>query len=160
MRIPDDILSFLAAPVTILVGGRGAGFAPEIARGVGLCPGPGDDCIDVMISAWQWPGTVANLRDNGALALTVSDPRSYRTYQLKGTARLQPPTAACQEAAAAYVQQTLAMFDALAMPAGFAGHWLSLRDLVVARLTVEEIYIQTPGPTAGQRADAGTGAAP
>ena len=54
--------------------------------------------------------------------------------------------------AARYVRRMLDVFAEFDMTAAFSGNWMSLRDLMVARLTVAEIFIQTPGPQAGQMA--------
>lgn len=151
MQLPAEITAFLDQPVTIILGTCGAGFSPDIARGMGLALR--DGAVEVVISRWQWPGAVANLAANGALALTVSDPRSYRTYQLKGQASLHPAGAAEQALAEEYRRRMLDLFAALSMAEDFAGKWLSLRDLVVARLEVAECFVQTPGPQAGRRVE-------
>lgn len=149
MLLSADILDFLSEPVVIILATRGAGFTPEIGRGVGLFPLPGHPVIDVALSRWQWPATVANIEENGWLAMTVSSPETYRTYQFKGRAILHACDDAHAKGAAAYVDRALSLFAAFEMPPAFAGHWLTLRDPVIARLTIEEVYIQTPGPQAG-----------
>lgn len=152
MLLSDDITAFLADPVTIILGTRGDGFTPDISRGVGLSAAPGGEVVDIMISRWQWPTAVANLQANGVLAMTVSAPHTYRTYQLKGQASVHPATGADLASAAVYVHRMIDLFATLAMTEAFAGNWMSLRDVVVARLTVAEAFIQTPGPQAGQPA--------
>lgn len=147
MRLPFDILSFLAEPVTIILATRGEGFTPEIARGVGVTAAA--DGVEVLISGWQWPATVANLRANGALAMTVSAPQTYRTYQIKGQAGLRAATEQDDAIAADYSERMLAMFEGLSLDRAFTGKWLCRRDLVVARLAVAEAFVQTPGPQAG-----------
>ncbi len=152
MLLSADILAFLSEPVVLILATRGPGFTPEIGRGVGLFPVPGQDVVDIAISRWQWPATVSNLEENGQLAMTVSSPETYRTYQFKGPAVLRPCGSGEENAAAAYVDRMFAVFDTFQMPRTFAGHWLSLRDLTFARLTIAEVYVQTPGPQAGTRA--------
>lgn len=152
MQLTADISSFLASPVTIILGTRGEGFTPDIARGVGLAVLPDAGTVDIMVSRWQWPVAVANLQANGALAMTVSAPQTYQTYQLKGQATVHPASDADIALAARYVRRMLDVFAEFDMTAAFSGNWMSLRDLMVARLTVAEIFIQTPGPQAGQMA--------
>lgn len=149
MKLPPEITAFLAEPVTLILATCGAGFCPDIARGVGVAVR--DGVVDVVVSRWQWPGAVANLDANGALALTASDPRSYRTFQLKGRAGLHPAGPADKALAERYRRRMLDLFASLSMAEDFAGKWLSLRDLVVARLWVAECFVQTPGPQAGRR---------
>lgn len=150
MPLTAEIASFLADPVTIILGTRGEGFSPDIARGVGLSALAGAPTVDIMISRWQWPAAVANLQTNGALAVTASCPRTYQTYQLKGLATIFPASDAEVFVATRYVRQMLDVFAEFDMSEDFSGKWMSLRDLVVARLNVAEIFIQTPGPQAGQ----------
>lgn len=152
MLLAPEIIDFLAQPVVIILATRGPGFTPEIGRGVGVFAVDGQPMIDVAISRWQWPATVANICDNGWLAMTVSAPETYRTYQFKGRADLRPCDTACARAAEDYVDRALSMFATFQMPPAFAGNWLTLRDLAIARLSIDEIYVQTPGPQAGARA--------
>lgn len=42
--------------------------------------------IDLVVSGWQWPGTVATLRANGRVAVTFARPSDYVSYQVKGHA--------------------------------------------------------------------------
>lgn len=156
MQLSADINSFLADPVTIILGTRGDGFTPDISRGVGLSTAPGGETVDIMISRWQWPKAIANLQANGVLAMTVSAPHTYRTYQLKGQALVHPATGADLATAASYVRRMIDLFATLAMTEAFASNWMSLRDVVVVRLTVAEVFIQTPGPQAGQPASGTT----
>lgn len=154
MHLTADISSFLAEPVTIILGTRGEGFTPDISRGMGLSVLPDSESIDIMVSRWQWPMAVANLQANGALAMTVSAPQTYQTYQFKGQATVHTASEADIALAARYARRMLDVFAEFNMTAAYSGNWMSLRDLMVARLTVAEIFIQTPGPQAGQMAGA------
>lgn len=119
MELSPDTCAFMARPVTLILGTGGPGFTPDIARGVGLIVSGAT--LGVLVSEWQWPRAVANIRANSALALTASDPRSYRTYQVKGPARIDMPAPDELALAADYVRRMLDLFQALSMSAGFAG---------------------------------------
>jgi predicted pyridoxine 5'-phosphate oxidase superfamily flavin-nucleotide-binding protein len=85
-----DLAAFIESPVMQIVGTADATRRPGIARGVGAWRARDPDTIDLVLSAWQWPETVANIEANGRIAVTFSRPSDYVTYQIKGTATLRP----------------------------------------------------------------------
>ena len=156
MRIDVELAQFLISPVMIIIGTRDAANGPEIGRGVGA--GMTDDAegIEVMFSAWQWPGVVDNLRDNGRMAVTFARPSDYVSYQLKGRSTLRAAHVRDIEHSRHYMAEMNAVLTQLGLTTELIAPWLTNRDLRVAILKVEEIYVQTPGPRAGTAA--GTGA--
>jgi hypothetical protein len=148
MKLNDDILQFLTSPVMIIIGTRDAANRPAIARGLGAST-RNDGAIEVAFCRWQWPQTARNIEATGALAVTCTRPSDYVSYQLKGEAALQPADACAQRRAQAYCQDIHEMLAGLGVPAHMVAQWTSDRDLVVARLSVREAYVQTPGARAG-----------
>src|SRR5262245_61782830 len=88
MRLTDEIRHFIASPVMIIVGTRDAANRPSIGRAGGARIAEAEG-IDVVLSSWQWPDTISNLKANGQAAITFARPSEYVSYQLKGTARLR-----------------------------------------------------------------------
>ncbi|HVM52643.1 MAG TPA: hypothetical protein VM262_05555, partial [Acidimicrobiales bacterium] len=91
-----------------------------------------------------------HLADGGRLAVTAAVVATNRSRQLKGTvAALEPATAADRARAGAYADAFFADVEASdgtprpllerLLPAGY----------VAATVTFDELYDQTPGPTAG-----------
>lgn len=156
MRIGEDLARFLESPVMIILGTADAKGRPEIGRAVGARVVAAQGRVDLVVCGWQWPGTVANLRATERLAATFSRPGDYVTYQLKGHAALRDADEDDLRLAESYRARTQAALEALDLSPGMADHWLIIRDPVVLRLGVEEVFVQTPGPRAGAAVGART----
>ncbi len=150
MDIPAAVAHFIEGPVLMTLATRNAENRPMIARGSGgrILESPGR--LEVAISSWLWPETVANLQDNGALAATFVDPASYRAFQFKGRAALRIADPDDRSRAEAYVAQAGQLLADLGVDRSATGFWLTARDIVIATLEVDRIFEQTPGPRAGQ----------
>ncbi|MTH36481.1 hypothetical protein GL279_17985 [Paracoccus limosus] len=149
--MPPSLVRFLSRPVMIILGSVDATARPEIARAVGASVDPQTGVIELVVSRWQWPATIANIGASGRIAATFSRPADYETYQIKGRATWREAGAADHEIARAYCRDMLAALMELGMAPGLIAHWQSDRDLVVISLTPDQVFIQTPGPMAGQR---------
>lgn len=148
MKLDDELLEFVSGPVLLVVGAADAARRPAIGRGMGVRVGDGDQ-IDVMLSRWQWPDVVRNIGASGRLALTAARASDYVTYQLKGAASLREAGADDLECARRYWLAITEVLGQSNVPAYVPGQWTPDRDMVAARLSVAEVYIQTPGPNAG-----------
>jgi hypothetical protein len=123
---------------------------PEIGRGNGALVRAEPGVVDLLLSAWLWPATVRNLRINGTLAATFARPRDYAAFQIKGSATLLEPAADHLRVSADYTEAIREALMAQGLEARLIDTWLCDRELTVARVTVEQIYEQTPGPRAGR----------
>ncbi len=152
MDIPTHVARFIEGPVLMTLATRDARNWPMIARGSGgrvANSATGAPVVEVAVSAHLWPETVANLRDNGRLAATFVDPASYRAYQLKGLVALRAVEPADHARAEAYVARTVSVLTDLGVAPHAIRYWLTARDVVIAAMTVERVFEQTPGPRAG-----------
>jgi hypothetical protein len=150
MLIDQDLADFMASPVMIILGTRDGSLAPEIARAVGAVVRREVGRIDLMVSEWQWPKTVANVRANGQLAVTFARPSDYVSYQVKGQAMAVTATAEHVALARHYMDNMASTLGALGLERRSVAPWLVDRDLVTLKLSVQEIFVQTPGAKAGQ----------
>ena len=151
----DSLALFLKRPVMIIIGSVDREKRPEVGRAVGVAADPAANRLDLLVSEWQWPATVANIRATGRAAATLSRPSDYETFQIKGRAALREATEADRAVARSYCRDTLAALMEIGLDAALAEHWLIERDLVTVSLCVEEVFVQTPGPRAGTRVGAG-----
>ena len=149
MEIPPDVARFIDGPVLMTLATRDAENRPMIARGSGRRLVPEGGGVEIAVSARLWPETVANLRDNGTLAATFVDPASYRAFQLKGRATLRDPEPADVARAEDYVAATERLLSDLGIGLPAIRYWLTAREVVLATLSVDRIFEQTPGPRAG-----------
>lgn len=150
MLIHQDLAAFMASPVMIILGSRNDALVPEIARAVGAAVRREEGCIDLMVSEWQWPQTVANVRANGQLAATFARPSDYVSYQVKGHATVVPTTAGHVALARCYMESMASTLGELGLEQRIVAPWLANRSLVTLRLSAQEIFVQTPGAKAGQ----------
>jgi hypothetical protein len=148
--IQQDLAAFMASPVMIILGTRNDALVPEIARAVGAAVRREEGCIELMVSGWQWPKTVANVRANGQLAVTFARPSDYVSYQVKGHATVVPTTAEHTTLARRYMESMESTLGDLGLEQRIVAPWLIDRDLVALRLSAQEIFVQTPGAKAGQ----------
>lgn len=148
MRLTEEIVGLLTSPVMIIMGTSDGQNWPAIGRGLGIARA-GPDTIDVAFSGHHWAETAANIERQGCMAVTGARPSDYVSYQVKGPATLRPVDNRMAQVAANYRADIRLVLTDLGVPDHMIEHWTADRDLVVARLTVREAYIQTPGPRAG-----------
>jgi hypothetical protein len=150
MRIDPDVTAFLASPVMIIVGTGSEGGYPAIGRAVGARVDGGDGAIELVVSAWQWPTTTANVRANGRVAVTFARPSDYVSYQVKGAATLRTADAADLALSERYMTDIVAALAPLGLEPRLVAPSLTNRDAVVVLLTADAIFVQTPGKKAGR----------
>ncbi|PZQ50378.1 MAG: hypothetical protein DI556_07425 [Rhodovulum sulfidophilum] len=150
MRVSEDLAGFIEGPILMTIGTRDAANRPMISRGTGGRAWDDRAGVTVAISDWLWPECVANLRDNGMIAITFVRPDTYEAFQVKGRAEPRPPTADERLRAADYIRRATVMLRGLEIPPALIATWLTDRDIVMADLTVDRVFEQTPGPRAGR----------
>ena len=147
--IDAELAAFLESPVMIILG-TGADGVPEIGRGLGAMVEEGGEALHVMVSAWQWPETVANARAQGRIAATFARPSDYVSYQVKGLVDLvAPPTPAQHACALRYAARIAEALAELGQLPERTAPWRSDRDLFALRIRPEQVFVQTPGSRAG-----------
>ncbi len=151
--VPPDLLTLFDEPTIMHLGTRNAALEPieTLAFGVELV-GDGRE-VTVFVPAVLSPLSLANLRDNGQLALNIVRPTDHRSLQLKGVWLGERRTTEAD-------QQRLARYgDSLTEELGLVGIprsiWRRLLwwPAVALRVEVREVFVQTPGRGAGRRLD-------
>lgn len=155
MRIGDELAEFLTSPVMIILGTCDADGRPDIGRGVGARLDRSRGVVDVLVSGWQWPGTIANIRTQGRAAITFARPTDYVTYQLKGRAGVGEPDGGMLALSACYITAITASLCELGLSRQLIDGWLTHRDAVLLRMHADAVYVQTPGAKAGQPVTSG-----
>jgi len=145
-----ELAAFLASPVMIIIGTCDAGKRPAIGRAVGAMVDAEAGIVELVVSAWQWPATVANLRNGSRIAVTFARPSDYVSYQAKGVASVRAAQPADLDRARRYMAAIIDVLAGLGLDRSLAAPWITEREAVVARLEVEAIFVQTPGARAGQ----------
>jgi hypothetical protein len=151
--VPPDLLKLFDEPTIMHLGTRNAALEPieTLAFGVELV-GDGRE-VTVFVPTVLSPPTLANLRDNGQMALNVVRPTDHRSLQIKGVWLGERRTTEAD-------QQKLARFsESLTEEMGLVGIprsiWRRLLwwPAVALRMEIWEVFVQTPGRGAGRRLD-------
>ena len=148
-QIDDTVKEFVESGVAVLIGTGDSEACPHAAYGWGPRVRADRVSIDVFLDEARSERTLANLRANGRIAMTMTHPVSYRSLQLKGTFR---ESGAPDEADRDWVRQQREGFVASAAlvgdpPAVIRNLWLE--DVVRITFAVEHAFNQTPGAAAG-----------
>lgn len=147
--IHPELADYLQSGISILLGTRDAGLVPACARGVGVRVEPGGAEVTLFVPRATGANIVANLEDNGRLAVTFSRPVDHRSIQLKGR------VVAIRDATEEERREVEAYRLAYAATLGYIGLPPRLTARVrnwpchAVRLRVEALFQQTPGPGAG-----------
>ena len=157
MQIGNELAAFLASPVMIIMGTCDSTGRPDIARVVGARVDSEAGAVELVLSAWQWPRAVVNVRTRGRVAVTFARPTDYVSYQVKGRADLRAADAQALALAARYMEDVSAVLVSLGLQRSVLDAWFTDREAVVVRLEVDAIYVQTPGAKAGQALAARSG---
>lgn len=142
----------------MLVGTRDRLLVPEAARGFGLrVEADGRELAVFLPHVWG-KRTVANLRDNGRIAVAAARPVDHRSVQIKGSlVEIRDGDDADLAAIERYRALLVADFAAYGYPPRILLRFTAWPCHVV-RFAVEALYEQTPGPRAGDPLAAGSAA--
>jgi hypothetical protein len=149
LQIPEALVELLESGVSIFVGTRDKDLRPACARGSGCVVHPGRTSLTVFVPTATVGETLANVRENGEIALGFSRILDNVSLQLKGRATETD----ANNADKARVERYLAAFSEQLFFAGIPrslsqrfNAWPSAGFIVEVR----EMYEQTPGPDAGR----------
>ena len=94
----------------------------------------------------------ANLERNGAVAVGFSPPTIARAVQVKGIAtQVGDPEPADLERVDRHVRSFVAEAERVGAPAELSERMFVRAGLVAIEFSIDEVFDQTPGPTAGRR---------
>jgi len=153
--IPAKIIRFLEERANLgFAGTRDAALTPLGHRvSAWQVDGAGRAVSAFMRPVWE-ARFLESLRDNGSIALTIGETATHETYQIKGRYLSHRPIHPVEVEIADRVRERLAraLFahyqDERVVP--FVKASIPTPTLVVA-IEVHEVFVQTPGPGAGER---------
>ena len=151
--LSPDLLAVLEGPSIMHFATRDASLQPSSAFAFGLqIVGDGRE-VTVFLPAPAAPVAVANLRDNGQMALTVVRPSTNRGLQIKGTWLGERRTSEEDRAfVARYRDAITEELGQVGVPRSIWRRMIWWPSLAL-RMEVRDVFVQTPGPGAGQRCD-------
>jgi hypothetical protein len=147
--VTAEVLAVIKQGVSLLVGTCDAVRTPHSTRATGLHIHEDGSRATVYLPEVTSRHTVSDVAVNPRVALLVSQPLSLTSFQLKGAVL---SVGLAPEAARPLVEEYLSSFahvlEAVGMPfevVTMLSHWPS----IALELSIDELYVQTPGPGAG-----------
>ena len=155
--IPSEIAEFLDAGPIMHLASRNAELVPDEMHAAGARVDAELNLLDIYVAEALATSTIANLRDNGEVALTATRVTDNRSVQLKGTLVSDRPGEDHDRVVLSAMQERghreLAL---IGIPRSISARIVDWPCIVLS-VRVREIYEQTPGPRAGQPLEEGTG---
>jgi hypothetical protein len=151
--IPERVVEFLRGPSVMQVATRDGEFWPDHAYVGGAVPHEDRQTVTFFVYEKRAKQILRNVENNGRIALTLGQ-ASHEAYQLKGTYLSSRP--ATEEDYALVEAYRNALYASLSQlwPEEMAKKLvlgMAYRPAVAITFRVEDIYLQTPGPGAGER---------
>jgi hypothetical protein len=154
--LPPELFELLEGPSVIHVATRDAKLVPTSTHACGIqLAGPGQPSeVTVFVPVVLSGPSLANLRDNGQIAVTMVCPADNRSAQIKGLWLGERRTDEADRARLArHAEELMRVMGLVGVPRSM---WRRLLwwPCVALRMEVREVFVQTPGPSAGRRCEA------
>jgi hypothetical protein len=144
--------------VISFVGTRNRQLRPSVSSTSAVRPDAAADTISFILPDGEGARIKSDIADNGLIALTVIDPMSHETYQFKGRHLSSRPGNEHDRALVdIQMAKVVARLNEANYPGEKFGRYVFWPGTVIT-FRVEDIFIQTPGPSAGKRIDYRRGA--
>ena len=149
--LSDEIVELMGSGVDVYVATRDAQMMPESMLAMGLEPHGDRAGVTVYLPANLAQATLKNLEANAAIAVTLSRASDHRTLQLKGKCqRVRPSTDADREKQLVFRAALTEQLAFVGVPRS-ATRRLVWWPSIAVEVEVSDVFVQTPGPRAGER---------
>jgi hypothetical protein len=146
------VVEFIHGGVAVGVATRDDDLRPEFARGWGPEVSADGRSLRLCVAAPEGSRVRANLERNGAVAVGFSPPTIARAVQVKGVAAVVgEPEESDLERVERHVRSFVAEAERIGAPVELSRRLFVGTGLVVLSFSIDEVFDQTPGPTAGRR---------
>lgn len=155
--LPPELVAFVEGGRSILVGTCSRRLVPEATRGMGLRIWPGASQLTLLLPTATAAVSIANLRENPRIAITVSHVPSHRTMQVKGSVRaIRDGDEGDRALATRYREQFAEELAIVGQPPANTLR-LAIWPCHAVDVDITVVYAQTPGPVAGTTMPVPTG---
>jgi hypothetical protein len=153
-EIPSEVVPFLESGVSLSIGTRDAELIPEGMRITGgLRVDPSRTRATVYFAVATGGPTAKNLRDNGFIAVCASEPKTHRTFQLKGKLiELRDARPDELPFIEKYVSEFVDELAVIGLPPQVTSRLMRWPSYA-ATFEIDGLFVQTPGPKAGMRVE-------
>jgi hypothetical protein len=146
------VVEFIHGGVAVGVATRDDDLKPVFARGWGPEVSLDGRSLRLCVAAPVGSQMRGNLVSNGAVAVGFSPPTIARAVQVKGVvAAAHEPDAADLERVERHVRSFVAEAERIGAPRELSERMFVGTGLVAVEFSIDEVFDQTPGPTAGRR---------
>lgn len=149
--ISRELAGFVQSGVSILIGTSDRTLVPEACRGLGARVHDGGHEVTIFVPHATGARTLANLQENERIAVCFSRAHDHRSVQLKGRAvEVRSATEDDRLHVDVYRAAIAHAWGEVGLPPRITmrmAHW----PCAAVRFAVETIFVQTPGPGAGDR---------
>jgi Pyridoxamine 5'-phosphate oxidase len=147
-----ELIELVHAGVAVTVATRDKDLRPALTRSWGPRVDEDGRTLTLCVIAPPASATRANLEENGVIAIGFSQPTIARALQVKGRAvEVHEPGPAELERAERHLSAFFAEVEAIGLPAELARRLYTPDELVSVRVSIDDVFEQTPGPSAGKR---------
>jgi len=150
--LEPNVVELIHGGVAVGVATRDDDLRPAFARGWGPKVSEDGRSVTLCVSAPEGSRVRANLEQNGAVAVGFSPPTIARAVQVKGVATVVgEPEAADLERVERHFRAFVAEAARVGAPRELSQRMFVRTGLVALQFSIDEVFDQTPGPTAGRR---------
>ena len=149
--LDSAMVEFIQGGVAVGVATRDDDLRPEFARGWGPEVSADGRSLRLCVTAPEGSRMRENLERNGAVAVGFSPPTIARAVQVKGVAgAVAEPETADLERVERHFRSFVAEAGRIGAPAELSQRMFVREGLVAVSFSIDEVFDQTPGPTAGR----------
>lgn len=145
----------------VYIGTRDASLMPHLMISMGAKVSTGRDTLTLFLPEYAAEPCLANLRDNGQIAVTMGDVGTHSCFQFKGDFQAARPSTNAEYAIQdLWWDKVSTVIAALPMGTHLTERMrlVRRRPTVAVDIKVREVFNQTPGPGTGQRLNLPEGA--
>jgi len=145
----DEVVELLGSGVVMVLATRDADLEPECVPALGARAHRDRRTLTVFVSRAMLGATLANIEDNGQVAVTVTRPLDEQSMQIKGKSRsVRDATDADRPVQEQLRGAKIEQLAGIGMPRPLARR-MAFWPSVAIDIDVTDVFVQTPGPTAG-----------
>lgn len=148
--IDAALADFLTSGLVLGAATRDDRLVPDVVRPAGLRVEPGGQEVTFFVASISAAQMLKNVESNRRVALVCSNPQDNRSVQLKGGVLETRPA---REDERPLMDQYRARFARMLEPLGVPPSFVMRTQIwpaVAVRFQLEQIFLQTPGPAAGE----------
>lgn len=151
-QLSEELIAFVGGGVAVSIATRDEGLRPAFTRGWGPLVAKDGRSLSVCAIAPPGSATRANLERNGAMAIGFSPPTVARALQIKGSVvELRDPDDSDLERTERHLEAFTAEVLQIRYPPDLARRLYIPSDFLSVTISIDDVFDQTPGPSAGTR---------